>query len=157
MKKLLLLNFLLFITLSVFSQNIQLQGVVVGQGNEPLPGVNVVVKGTTNGTITNNEGQFSINVPSTGILVISYVGYKTQEVPVNGKNYLHIVLEENLQSLDEVVVIGYGVQKKSVVTAAISKVTSEDLNSVKPSRVEDIAERKNLRRADYPKFRPTRI
>ncbi|MDS1032443.1 carboxypeptidase-like regulatory domain-containing protein [Porphyromonadaceae sp. NP-X] len=73
MKKLLLLNFLLFITLSVFSQNIQLQGVVVGQGNEPLPGVNVVVKGTTNGTITNNEGQFSINVPSTGILVISYV------------------------------------------------------------------------------------
>jgi hypothetical protein len=90
-----------------------------------LPGVNVVVKGTTNGTITNNEGQFSINVPSTGILVISYVGYKTQEVPVNGKNYLHIVLEENLQSLDEVVVIGYGVQKKSVVTAAISKVTSE--------------------------------
>jgi TonB-linked SusC/RagA family outer membrane protein len=138
MKKLLLLNFLLFITLSVFSQNIQLQGVVVGQGNEPLPGVNVVVKGTTNGTITNNEGQFSINVPSTGILVISYVGYKTQEVPVNGKNYLHIVLEENLQSLDEVVVIGYGVQKKSVVTAAISKVTSEDLNSVKPSRVEDV-------------------
>ncbi len=103
-----------------------------------MPGVNVVVKGTTNGTITNNEGQFSINVPSTGTLVISYVGYKTQEVPVNGKNYLRIVLEENLQTLDEVVVIGYGVQKKSVVTAAISKVTSEELNSVKPSRVEDV-------------------
>ncbi|HRU63897.1 MAG TPA: SusC/RagA family TonB-linked outer membrane protein, partial [Paludibacteraceae bacterium] len=138
MKKLLLLFFSLFIILSVFSQNIQVQGIVVGQDNEPLPGVNVVVKNTTNGTITNKEGQFTLNVPSNGILVVSYVGYKTQEVPVNGRNFIRIVLEESSEALEELVVIGYGVQKKSVVTAAISKVTSDELNVVKPSRVEDV-------------------
>lgn len=137
MKKQVMLIFLLAITFAAFSQNVQLQGVVVGQGNEPLPGVSVVVKGTTNGTITNNEGKFSINVPSNGILKFSYVGYNSQEVNVNGKDFLQIVMQENQKLLDEVVVVGYGVQKKSVVTAAISKVTSEELNEIKPSRIED--------------------
>lgn len=138
MKRQVTLIFLLAITFAVFSQNVQLQGVVVGQGNEPLPGVSIVVKGTTNGTITNSEGKFSIDVPSNGTLKFSYVGYNNQEVNVNGKDFMRIVMEENQKVLGELVVIGYGIQKKSVVTAAISKVTSGELNEVKPSRIEDV-------------------
>ncbi|NDW13871.1 TonB-dependent receptor [Bacteroides sp. 214] len=138
MKKLFSILFLLGVTLTVFSQSIQIQGVIVGgQDNEPLPGVNVLEKGTTNGTITNVDGNFTLTVPSDAVLTVSYIGYKPQEVSVKGNNSLRIILEEDAEALDEVVVIGYGVQKKSVVTAAISRVTADDLNAAKPSRVED--------------------
>ncbi|MCD8031436.1 MAG: TonB-dependent receptor [Bacteroides sp.] len=123
----------------MFSQNIQVQGVVIsGADNDPLPGVNVVEKGnTTNGTITDLDGNFVLSVPADAVLTISFVGYKTVDVPVRGSNSLRIVLEDDTETLDEIVVIGYGVQKKSVVTAAISRVTADDLNTTKPSRVED--------------------
>ncbi|WP_321331798.1 TonB-dependent receptor [uncultured Bacteroides sp.] len=138
MKKLLSFFFLLGITLTVFSQNIQVQGVIVsGQDNEPLPGVNVVVKGTANGTITGLDGRFSLNVPSNCVLLISYVGYKSQDVAVKGARSLRVVLQEDTEALDEVIVVGYGVQKKSVVTAAISRVSADELNTTRPSRVED--------------------
>lgn len=139
MKKLLSILFLLVACLPVFAQNIQVQGVVVaGSDNEPLPGVNVVVKGaTTNGTITDLEGKFSLSVAPDAVLSISYVGYRSQEVAVNGNRTLRVVLADDTETLDEVVVVGYGVQKKSVVTAAISRVTADDLNVSKPSRVED--------------------
>ncbi len=139
MKKLLSVLFLLGTYLTVFSQNIQVQGTVVGgHDKDPLPGVNVVVKGSTaNGTITDLDGHFKLTVPSNAILTVSYIGYKTQEVAVKGSQNLNITLLEDAEALDEVVVIGYGVQKKSVVTAAISRVTAEDLNVSKPSRVED--------------------
>src|SRR5574344_2236785 len=138
MKKLFFLFLFWGIALTVFSQNIQIKGVIVGgQDSEPLPGVNVVVKGTTNGTITDLDGQFTLNAPSDCILSISYVGYKSQEVSVKGNRSLRVVLQEDTETLDEVVVVGYGVQKKSVVTAAISRVTAEELNVAKPSRVED--------------------
>lgn len=138
MKKLFFLFLFWGIALTVFSQNIQIKGVIVGgQDSEPLPGVNVVVKGTTNGTITDLDGQFTLNAPSDCILSISYVGYKSQEVSVKGNRSLRVVLQEDTETLDEIVVVGYGVQKKSVVTAAISRVTAEELNVAKPSRVED--------------------
>ncbi|WP_291530742.1 SusC/RagA family TonB-linked outer membrane protein [Bacteroides sp. UBA939] len=139
MKKLLSVLFLLSFTLaSVYAQDIQVKGTVVsGSDNEPLPGVNVVVKGTTTGSITDIEGNFTLSVPSDAVLSVSYIGYTSQDVPVNGKRDFRIVLQEDWESLDEVVVIGYGVQKKSVVTAAISRITAEDLNIAKPSRVED--------------------
>ena len=139
MKKLLSILFLLGTCLAVFSQNIQVQGTVVGgSDNEPLPGVNVVVKGAaTNGTITNLDGQFTLSVPADAVLTLSYVGYKTQDVPVKGNRTLHIILLDDTETLDEVVVVGYGVQKKSVVTAAISRVSADELNVAKPSRVED--------------------
>ena len=139
MKKLLSVLFLLSFTLaSVYAQNIQVKGTVVsGSDNEPLPGVNVVVKGTTNGGITDLDGNFTLSVPADATLSITYIGFKSQEVAVNGQRSLKIILQEDTETLDEVVVVGYGVQKKSVVTAAISKVGADELNLTKPSRVED--------------------
>lgn len=140
MKKLLSFLFLLSFTLaSVYGQNIQVKGTVVGgSDNEPLPGVNVVVKGNSaTGTITGLDGEFILSVPADAILSISYIGFKSQDVAVKGQRSLRIVLQEDAEALDEVVVIGYGVQKKSVVTAAISRVGGDDLNLTKPSRVED--------------------
>lgn len=138
MKKLFSVLFLLGITLTVFSQHIQIQGVVVsGQDNELLPGVNVVEKGTTNGAITDLDGQFTLSVPSDAVLTISYIGYKSIDVPVKGQRNLRVVLQEDSELLDEVVVIGYGVQKKSVVTAAIAKVSAEDLAFTAPVRMDN--------------------
>jgi TonB-linked SusC/RagA family outer membrane protein len=138
MKKLLSFLFLFCFTLTVFSQNIQIKGeVLAGEDNSPLIGVNVAVKGTTTGVITDLNGQFTLSVPLKSTLVVSYVGYKQQQVVVTDAKPLRIVLIEDSKTLDEVVVVGYGVQKKSVVTAAISKVTSQDLEKTSPTRVED--------------------
>lgn len=137
MRKLFSVLFMLGITFTMFSQNIQVKGVIAGQDNEPLPGVNVVEKGTTNGTTTDIDGQFSLHVPTDAVLLISYVGYENQEVSVSGKSSFHLVLRENTQLLDEVVVIGYGVQKKSVVTASIAKVTADDLSGTAPVRMDN--------------------
>ncbi len=89
------------------------------------------------GTITGIDGEFTLSVPSDAVLSISYIGFKSQDISVNGKHDFKIVLQEDAEALDEVVVVGYGVQKKSVVTAAISRVSAEELNASKPSRVED--------------------
>ena len=139
MKKLLSVLFLLSFTLaSVYAQNIQVKGTVVsGSDNEPLPGGNVVVKGTTNGGITDLDGNFTLSVPADATLSFTYIGFKPQEVAINGRTSLKVALIEDAEALDEVVVVGYGVQKKSVVTAAISKVNADELNLMKPSRVED--------------------
>lgn len=138
MKKLLLVLFLLGTTLALFSQNTKVQGVVVDQGNEPLPGVNVIEKGSSgNGTITNLDGQFTLSVSSDAILTVSYIGYKPKDVSVKGMPSLRIVLEEDAELLDEVVVIGYGTQKKSVVTASIARVSADDLNNAAPVRVDN--------------------
>lgn len=139
MKKLLSILFLLGACLPVFAQHIQVQGVVVaGSDNEPLPGVNVLVKGATaQGTITDLNGRFSLSVAPDAVLSFSYVGYRSQEVSVKGNLTLRVVLVDDTEALDEIVVVGYGVQKKSVVTAAISRVTADELNVTKPSRVED--------------------
>jgi TonB-linked SusC/RagA family outer membrane protein len=138
MKKLFSVLFLLGVTLAVCSQNVQIQGVIVGgQDNEPLPGVNVLEKGTANGTITDLDGKFILSVPSDAVLAVSYIGYKSQEILVKGNQSFRIVLEEDTEILDEIVVIGYGVQKKSVVTAAIAKVTSDDLATTAPVRMDN--------------------
>lgn len=138
MRQLLLILFFLGVTLTVFSQNIQVQGVVVGSlDNEPLIGVNVSVKGTANGTITDLDGRFTLNVAPDAVLTVSYVGFVNQDVLVNGQTSFRILLNEDTEMLDEVVVIGYGVQKKSVVTAAIASVSSEDLAVAAPVRVDN--------------------
>ena len=139
MKKLFFLFLFWGIALTVFSQNIQIKGVIVGgQDSEPLPGVNVVVKGNVSiGTITDIDGNFSLSVPSDATLSISYIGYKSQEVPVRGLRNFQIVLKEDVEALDEVVVIGYGVQKKSVVTASIARVGADELDKVSPVRIDN--------------------
>lgn len=140
MKKLLSVLFLLSFTLAaVYAQNIQIKGTVVsGTDNEPLPGVNVVVKGNTStGTITDFNGTFTLSAPADAILSISYIGFKSQEIAVKGNKDIKIVLQEDSETLDEVVVVGYGVQKKSVVTASIAKVSADDLASTAPVRMDN--------------------
>ncbi|MEM6718684.1 MAG: TonB-dependent receptor [Bacteroidota bacterium] len=131
-------NFFLIMLLSSFSV-LYAQDItgVVSDATGAIPGVNVSVKGTNNGTATDFNGNYTIkNVQSTDILVFSYVGYKTQEVPVNGRTKIDVTLEEDQSALDEVVVVGYGAKKKSLVTGAISSVDADDIKSVSNQRVE---------------------
>ena len=98
------------------------------QGN-PLPGVTVVVKGTTQGTITDTEGRYSLpNVPNDAVLVFSFVGMQTQEIPVENRQQIDIVMEEEVIALEEVVAIGYGTQLRREVTGSIANVSEKDFN-----------------------------
>ncbi|MDU7630447.1 MAG: TonB-dependent receptor [Parabacteroides sp.] len=104
------------------------EGVVVDGTGEPVIGANVVVKGTTNGTITDFDGNYTIEgVSANDVLVISYIGYLSQEVPVGNQSMIKVTLKEDTQTLDEVVVVGYGTMKKSDVTGSISTAKGDDL------------------------------
>ena len=109
------------------AQTIQLTGLVTDAANEPIIGASVVEKGTTNGVITDFDGNFALSVSPKATIIISYVGYATQEVPVNGKTNIRVTLKEDTEMLDEVVVVGYGTMKKSDMTGAISSVDVDDL------------------------------
>ncbi len=103
-------------------------GKVTDSSGSPLPGVTVALKGTTQGTITDLEGNYSLpNIPGNGVLVFSFVGMKTQEIPVSGKTNIQVVMEEEAIGLEEVIAVGYGVQKKKLVTGATIQVGGEDL------------------------------
>ncbi|MCH5234219.1 MAG: TonB-dependent receptor [Muribaculaceae bacterium] len=136
------LTFLIVAVLSFFgmhAQYVTVSGTVVSAAdNEPLIGATVMVKGTTMGTATDVDGNFSVQTAEGKTLVISYVGYDSYEMKVSGnQSNLMIALKENSQVLDDVVVVGYGTQKKSVVTAAISKVDDTTIAETAPVRVED--------------------
>ena len=138
MKKVLVILMGLCISIGIYAQSTLRQGVVYSQTDgEPLIGVGVMIKNTSKGTLTDIDGRFSIEAESTDVLVLSYIGFETQEVVVGNETKFSISLREKAELLDELVVIGYGVQKKSVVTASISKVTADELNATKPSRIED--------------------
>lgn len=100
---------------------------VIDDQGEGVIGANVMEKGTTNGTITNMDGEFSLEVPNKATLQISYIGFNTQEIPVNGQKSFTIRMTEDTQSLDEVVVVGYGTQKKLNVTGAVATLKNEEL------------------------------
>ena len=108
--------------------DIEISGKINDEFSQGLPGASVVVKGTVNGTTTDLDGNYKLNVPEDATLVISYVGYKTQEVSLNGRSEINISLEVDSETLSEVVVIGYGVQKTKDVTGAVKRVTNEDFN-----------------------------
>ncbi|MBQ4028982.1 MAG: carboxypeptidase-like regulatory domain-containing protein, partial [Prevotella sp.] len=127
-------RFLFLLVLAVTSTMAWAQGNVSGKvvdaTGEPVIGASVVVKGTTTGAVTDIDGNFSIpNVPRNANLEISYIGFKTQSVSVSGKNAINVTLQEDRQMLDDVVVVGYGVQKKSDVTGAMASVSTEELNA----------------------------
>ena len=111
----------------LFSQTKIVRGTIIDGKGETLIGVNVVEKGTTNGTVTDVDGNFSLSVPNNAVLVVSYVGFRSQEVPVAGKSSLQITLVEDTEILDEVVVVGYGQQKKASVVGAITHTPGEVL------------------------------
>ena len=139
MKKSRLMTMLLALMVSMasFAQEFTgILGTVIDENGEPVIGATVIEKAKPqNATITNIDGQFAMKVAEGTTLVVSYVGYQSQEV--KAKNQMTVTLKEDAQMLNDVVVVGYGVQKKSVVTAAISKVNGDDLNLMKPSRIED--------------------
>ena len=96
----------------------------------PVIGANVMVKGTTNGTITDMDGKFSLEVDKNAILVVSYIGYANQEIKVGNQNTLSITMKEDAEALDELVVVGYGTVKKSDLTGSVGSVSMEDVNKV---------------------------
>ncbi|MDE6430706.1 MAG: SusC/RagA family TonB-linked outer membrane protein, partial [Duncaniella sp.] len=111
-----------------FAQTITVKGTVVDKEGEPLIGASVVVQGETLGTATDFDGNFSISAPSNGTLVVSYVGYETQEIAINGRTEINVTLHENSVLLGEVVAIGYGTVKKSDATGSVA--------TIKPSEIE---------------------
>lgn len=128
---------LFFFSISMFAQQQTVKGVVKDVTGEPIIGASVLVKGTSNGTITNLDGAFSLSNVEEGVEIeITYVGYLPQIVKATIAP-LNIILREDTKTLDEIVVIGYGTQKKSVVTASIAKVSSEDLSRTSPTRVDN--------------------
>jgi len=107
-------------------QNFNVTGTVTASTGETLPGVSILVKDTQTGTITGGNGKYSIEVPNANsILVFSYVGFRTQEVNINGRSVVDVILEESIEALEQIVVIGYGSQKKANLTGAVDHVSSE--------------------------------
>ncbi len=139
MKKLTIFLITVMTCLGIYAQDVNVTGTVVASTDgEPLIGATVMVKGTSTGTATDLDGKFTIQAKKGSSLLVSYVGYKSQEVKVTGPmSDVKVTLVEDSEMLDDVVVVGYGTQKKSVVTAAISKVSEKEISQTAPVRVED--------------------
>lgn len=121
-----------FISLVAQSQSTVVSGKVLDDGNSAVPGVNIILKGTTQGVVTNASGEFSISIETSqakdAVLVFSFIGFKTVEVPVGDRTSLTVILSPDVTSLDEVVVVGYGEQKKTDVSGSVVSVSPRDLN-----------------------------
>ena len=123
------------VTMTAFAQKKTFTGTVVDSNGEPLIGASVVQKGTTNGGITDIDGNYSVQVDAGSTLVFSYVGYETKEM--TAADGLKVILADDSKMMEDVVVVGYGTQKKSVVTASIAKVSADDLSGKAPVRVDN--------------------
>ena len=127
----LLFMFMALVTSSVFAQEDHVvYGVVTGPAGMPLPGVNVIEKGTANGVVTDFAGEYSITVDPESVLVYSYLGFETREIEVNNQNEMNVTMVENMEALEDVVVVGYGTQKKSDLTGSVSVVDAEEAKKV---------------------------
>ena len=133
-KKLILITLVFLFPVLVFSQNI-IQGLIVDVNNEPLIGVNVVVKGETIGTISDIDGRYSIETEHGKTLLFSYIGFETIEIEVTS-NIINVILKENITTLDEVVAIGYGTIKNSRITGALSRVDSDQIDKRPVARLD---------------------
>tara|TARA_R100001369_G_scaffold3117_3_gene10045 strand:+ start:3680 stop:6658 length:2979 start_codon:yes stop_codon:yes gene_type:complete len=124
--------------MTINGQNVDVIGTVTeASSGQPLPGVNIILKNTAKGTSTDFDGKFTLkDVPLNSIVVISYLGFQTQEITIINNQPLSISLQDDAESLNEVVVIGYGTQKKKEVTGAVSVVSSETIEKLKPTRIE---------------------
>ncbi|KAB4166859.1 TonB-dependent receptor [Bacteroides uniformis] len=132
----LLLFFAFMLPMGALAQNIQLNGTVTDVSGESVIGASVLEKGTTNGVITDIDGNFTLSVSPKATIIISYVGYAPQEIALNGRKELKVVLKEDTELLDEVVVIGYGTQKKSDVSGSVSSVSGDKLNNIPTANAE---------------------
>lgn len=130
-KRLLLtLGMVFALFLQVYAQSRQVTGTVTDDAGIGLPGVSIIIKGTMNGTITDVDGNFSISAPGDAILVLSYIGYGTQEVAVEERTNIPITMTEEATALSEIVVTGYGTQKKSQLTGAISSISAKEISEI---------------------------
>lgn len=128
---------LAFATSAVLAQGRTVTGTVTDESNAPLPGVSVLIKGTTTGTATDVSGNFSLNVPGNdAVLEISFVGYATQEITVGDRSTINVTLSPDVQQLSELVVTGYSIDKRRETTGSVATVKSEDLTVVPTTNVE---------------------
>ena len=137
MKRLIIIFGMALLAIPIFAQ-VQVSGEVVdAKTGDPIIGAAVLVRGTSVGTVTDMDGRYELSVQTQeAVLEFSYMGYVSQTLPASKAK--RVLLSEDMQALEEVVVVGYGTQKKSVVTAAISKVTADDLEKVIPTRVDNM-------------------
>jgi TonB-linked SusC/RagA family outer membrane protein len=115
--------------------NVQVQGTIIDSTGEPLPGVNVVIKGTLTGTVSDLYGKYNLSAPSDATLVFSFVGFTNQEIPINNQTEINLTLADDTSDLDEFVVVGYGLQRKSDLTGSISSIKSKEINRLPVSNV----------------------
>lgn len=123
-----LMSVMLFVSATIMAQTVTVSGTVIDQTGEPVIGASVLEKGTTNGTITDFDGNYSLTVDSKATLVFSYMGYKSQEVAVAGKSVVNVTMSEDATMLQEVVAVGYGTQTKKEITGSIASVKAESFN-----------------------------
>jgi TonB-dependent starch-binding outer membrane protein SusC len=130
-----LMFLIVFLTINLSAQeNRPVKGTVTDETGQPLPGVTVIVKGTTQGTVTNADGNFSLAIPSdTETLQFSFVGMQTQEVAIEGRTTFTVVMEEETIGLEEVVAIGYGTKRKQDITSAISVIDTDNIGDIPAS------------------------
>src|SRR5690554_1549333 len=133
---------MVFLYTEVYAQQRVISGSVTDRNQEPVVGATVVVKGTAVGTVTNNEGEYTLNVPATAeVLSFSFVGMRTQEVNIDDRTTINVVLEEETIGLDEIVAVGYGTQKKVNLTGAVQNVTSEEIVKRNASNISNALQR----------------
>lgn len=124
----LMVFFMVFAPLSLWAQSTLISGTVTDNDNEPLPGVNILIKGSLTGTVTDINGRYSLNVDASDeTLIFSFVGYLSEEVAINGKSVIDMVLYPDIQTLSEVVVVGYGTQEKVTLTGSVVSIKGEEM------------------------------
>lgn len=128
--------------MAISQQGKRVSGRIKDEQGEPIIGANISVKGSATGSISDIDGQFSLEVPDNAVLLISYVGYSPREIPVKDKTFIEVILSEDSESLEEVVVIGYGVMKKSDLTGAVSSVKGDKIASIASNDITDILQGK---------------
>ena len=138
LKPLGLLFLLCLLPLWAYTQNITVKGTVKDYAGEPIIGASVVHKSTTNGIVTDIDGNFTLNVPSNSTIVISFIGYKTQEVLVAGQKQLHVSMKEDTELLDEVVVVGYGQMKRSDLTGSVVSISDAAIKKSVPTSIDQV-------------------
>lgn len=122
----------------VQQQRATVKGKIIDKQNDPIIGANIIEKGTNNGTVTDYDGNFSLEIKSSAVLVISYIGYVDQEIATEGKSNINITLLEDTQTLDELVVVGYSTQRKESLTGALQTIKSDKLKDVTSPSVENL-------------------
>ncbi len=115
---------------------VEIKGKITDETGNPMPGVNIAIKGTVSGTTSDSDGNFSINAPENSTLIISFIGYTTQEINIGTQTSINVQLKTDIKTLDDVVIVGYGTQKRASVVAAITSISSKDINVLPVASVE---------------------